>query len=114
MADALEDFDDAVDYFLGGEVVADVVDACEEEDFGGVSAEHGAEALVDAFGGVAVDAAVNYQWVVEEFAPFAAVCEAVAEHNDIVGADAELVEQCGALSVEFAEFRVGNERGSLR
>ena len=84
---------------VGRKIVADVVDAAEEEYLGRMAVCDRVETQADAFDYVAVDAAVFNLRHVEEFMPFATVGQAVSEKDDRGGVDAELIEERCSLIV---------------
>ena len=84
---------------VGGHAVGDVVDTAHDEEFLGLPLDDGVDAVDEALDDVADDAAVLDVTVAQEFVELAAVGEAVAEHDDVLLADGQLVEEGRAAGV---------------
>jgi len=78
---------------VGAHVVRDVVDAAHDEQLSGLALDDGVDAVDQALHDIADDAAVLDVAVVQQFVKLAAVGQAVAQHDDILLADGQLVEQ---------------------
>ena len=71
----------------------DVVHAAHDEQFLGLSLDDGTDAVDQALDDVAHDAAVLDVPVVQQLVELATVGQAVAQHDDILLADGQLVEE---------------------
>lgn len=84
---------------VGTNIVGDIVDSAHDEQFLGLPLDDGTDAIDEALDDVADDATVLDVAVAHQLVELAAVGEAVAEHDDVLLADGQLVEQGGTTCI---------------
>ena len=78
---------------VGTHIVGDVVDATHDEQFLGLSLDNGVDAVNHALHDVTHDTAVLDVAVIQQFVEFTTVSQAVAQHDDVLLADGQLVKE---------------------
>lgn len=88
-------------YAVAINAVRHVIHATENENLAWLALENRLHALIESLHDVANDAAVLDIRVVEQLVPLGAVGEAVAQHDDVVTIDGQVVEMCCSTNVVF-------------
>ena len=112
----LDELGDVLDNHIGGAACGKVVDADQHEDALRLSYGHLIQPFEQPVGAVAIDTAVLGSRHIEEFAPFAAAGNAIAEEDIVIHVDGQHLEQrnpahiCGISYFNERGFRVGVSR----